>query len=66
MAEDDTDRKDEYEAERQAEIQDELERIGRDPEEVDEGDDDLGKQNAPRDDDAEPEPESEDGDEETS
>ncbi|AFZ73396.1 hypothetical protein [Natronobacterium gregoryi] len=48
MAEDDTDRVDEYEAERDAEIEDELERIGRDPDEVDAGDDDLGTQNAPR------------------
>lgn len=47
MAEDDTDRADEFEAEREAEIEDELERIGRDPDEVD-GGDDLGKQNAPR------------------
>ncbi len=48
MAEDDTDRADEYEAEREAEIEDELERIDRDPDEVDDGDDDLGTQNAPR------------------
>ncbi|GAB7020147.1 hypothetical protein [Halostagnicola bangensis] len=48
MAEDDTDRKDEYEAEREAEIEDELERIDRDPDEVDDGDDNLGTQNAPR------------------
>ncbi|MCU4973086.1 hypothetical protein OB955_10065 [Halobacteria archaeon AArc-m2/3/4] len=48
MAEDDTDRADEYEAEREAEIEDELERVDRDPEEVDEGDGDLGTQNAPR------------------
>lgn len=48
MAEDDTDRRDEREAEREAEIDDELERIDRDPDEVDDGDDDLGKQNAPR------------------
>ncbi|WP_255168156.1 hypothetical protein [Natrononativus amylolyticus] len=48
MAEDDTDRRDEHEAEREAEIEDELERIDRDPDEVDDGDDDLGKQNAPR------------------
>ncbi|USZ72725.1 hypothetical protein [Natronosalvus halobius] len=47
MAEDDTDRTDEYEAEREAEIEDELERIDRDPDEVDEGGD-LGKQSAPR------------------
>ncbi|WP_312908654.1 hypothetical protein [Natronosalvus caseinilyticus] len=47
MAEDDTDRSDEYVAEREAEIEDELERIDRDPEEVDEGSD-LGKQSAPR------------------
>src|SRR5699024_4784244 len=36
MAEDDTDRADELAAEREAEIVDELERIGRDPDEVDE------------------------------
>ncbi|QFU81242.1 hypothetical protein [Natronorubrum aibiense] len=47
MAEDDTDRADEYEAEREAEIEDELERIDRDPDTVDAGDD-LGTQNAPR------------------
>lgn len=47
MAEDDTDRSDEYEAEREAEIEDELERIDRDPDDVDEGGD-LGKQSAPR------------------
>lgn len=48
MAQDDTDRVDEREAERNAEIVEEMERIGRDPDEVDEGDDDLGTQNAPR------------------
>ncbi|THE63654.1 hypothetical protein D8Y22_17735 [Salinadaptatus halalkaliphilus] len=48
MAEDDTDRADEREAERAAEIGDELERIGRDPDEVDDGSADLGTQNAPR------------------
>lgn len=53
MAEDDTDRADELEAERQAEIEDELERIGRDPDETDDGDDALGTQNAPRSDDEE-------------
>ncbi|ELY25381.1 hypothetical protein C500_18226, partial [Natrialba magadii ATCC 43099] len=37
MAEDNTDRTDEYESERKAEIEDELERIDRDPDEVDEG-----------------------------
>ncbi|WP_255193156.1 hypothetical protein [Natronobeatus ordinarius] len=47
MAEDDTDRANELEAEREAKIEDELERIGRDPDEVDEGDD-FGTQNAPR------------------
>jgi hypothetical protein len=51
MAEDNTDREDEYEAEREAEIEDELERIDRDPDDVDAGDDDLGTQNAPRADD---------------
>lgn len=60
MAEDDTDRRDEYEAEREAEVEDELERIDRDPEEVDEGSDDLGTQNAPRSEtDEDPEEESE-------
>ena len=48
MAEDDTDRRDELEAERSAEIEDELERIDRDPDEVDDGDGSLGGQNAPR------------------
>ena len=48
MAEDDTDRADELEAEREAEVEDELERIGRDPDEIDDGDGDLGTQNAPR------------------
>ncbi|MDJ1431702.1 hypothetical protein [Halostagnicola sp. A-GB9-2] len=43
MAEDDTDRKDEYEAEREAEIEDELERVDRNPDEVDDGDDNLGQ-----------------------
>ena len=50
MAEDDTDRKDEYEAEREAEIEDEMERVDQDPDQVDAGDDGLGKQNAPRED----------------
>lgn len=50
MAEDDTDRADEYEAEREAEVEEELERVDRDPDEVDDGDDDLGTQNAPRED----------------
>lgn len=48
MAENDTDRADEQEAEHEAEIEEELERIGRDPDEIDAGDDDLGTQNAPR------------------
>lgn len=48
MAEDDSDRANEHEAEREAEINEELERIDRDPDEVDEGDDNLGTQNAPR------------------
>ncbi len=48
MAEDDSDRANEYEAEREAEIEEELERIDRDPDEVGEGGDDLGTQNAPR------------------
>ncbi len=55
MAEDDTDRTDEYEAEREAEIEDELERIDRDPDDVDEGDGALGTQNAPREDADDPE-----------
>ena len=46
MAQDDTDRTDE----REAEIPEELERVGRDPDAVDAGDDDLGTQNAPRED----------------
>lgn len=50
MAEDNSDRANEYEAEREAEIEDELERIDRDPEEIDEGDSTLGTQNAPRED----------------
>lgn len=48
MAEEDSDRKNEKQAEREAEVEEELERIDRDPDEVDEGDDDLGTQNAPR------------------
>ncbi|MFC3957993.1 hypothetical protein [Halovivax cerinus] len=48
MAEDDTDRRDELEAERTAEIEDELERIDRDPDEVNDGDDALGGQSALR------------------
>ena len=48
MAEDDTDRADELEAEREAEIEAELERIGRDPDAVDDGDGSLGTQSAPR------------------
>jgi len=51
MAEDDTDRRDELEAERTAETEDELERVGRDPDDTDEGDDALGGQSAPRRDD---------------
>ncbi|MFP8956293.1 hypothetical protein ACLI4Y_06160 [Natrialbaceae archaeon A-CW3] len=47
MAEDDTDRVDEYEAERTAEIEDELERIGRDPAETD-ADGSVGSQSSPR------------------
>ncbi|QLG48164.1 hypothetical protein [Natrinema halophilum] len=50
MAEDDADRANEHEAERQAEVNEELERIDCDPDEVDDGDDDLGTQNAPRED----------------
>ena len=53
MAEDDTDRVDEHEAEREAEIEDELDRIDRDPDEVDDGDANLGTQNAPREDEEE-------------
>ncbi|GAB3029454.1 hypothetical protein [Natronobiforma cellulositropha] len=48
MADDDTDRADEHAAELEAEIDEELERIGRDPDEVDDGEDALGTQNAPR------------------
>ncbi len=47
MAEENTDRADEYEAELEAEINAELERIGQDPDRVDEGSDQLGTQNAP-------------------
>ena len=47
MAADDTDRADEHEAERNDEIEDELERIDRDPDEAD-ADGDLGKQRTPR------------------
>ena len=47
MAEDDADRANEYEAEREAEIEDELERVDQDPDQVDAGGD-LGTQNAPR------------------
>ncbi|ARS89112.1 hypothetical protein [Natrarchaeobaculum aegyptiacum] len=50
MAEDDADRANEVEAEREAEIGEELERIDRDRDEVSEGDSDLGTQNAPRED----------------
>ncbi len=53
MAEDDADRANEYEAEREAEIEDELERVDQDPDQVDAGDDDLGTQNAPREEEAE-------------
>ncbi len=48
MAEVDTDRADELDSERRAEIEDELERIDRDPDEVDEGDSAVGGQSAPR------------------
>ncbi|ELY95808.1 hypothetical protein [Natrialba taiwanensis] len=51
MAEDDTDRADEYESEREAEIEDELERIDRDPDEADDGSSEVGSQSAPRRDD---------------
>lgn len=50
MAEDNTDRADEHEAEREAAVEEELERIDRGPEEVDDGDAALGTQNAPRED----------------
>ncbi|WP_121741060.1 hypothetical protein [Natronorubrum halophilum] len=50
MAEDDADRANEYEAEREAEIEDELERVDQDPDQVDDGSGDLGTQNAPRED----------------
>lgn len=49
MAEDYTDREDEYEAEREAEIEEELERVDQESAQA-EGDDDLGTQNAPRED----------------
>ncbi|ELY98237.1 hypothetical protein C482_11982 [Natrialba chahannaoensis JCM 10990] len=48
MAEDNTDRANEYESERKAEIEDELERIDRDPDEINEGSTDVGSQSAPR------------------
>ena len=48
MAEGDTDPADDLEAEREAEIKEELDRIDRDPDETDDGDDSLGTQNAPR------------------
>lgn len=46
MAEDDRDRAREAEAEREAEIASEMERIGRNPEQVSEGSDSLGTQSA--------------------
>lgn len=54
MAEDDTDRADEYEAEREAEVEEELERVDREDDATDDGDDDLGTQNAPRSDGEQP------------
>ena len=60
MGEDDTDRASEYEAERTAEIEDELERIGRDPDETDAGGF-VGSQSSPRrDENTEPEARSDD------
>lgn len=47
MAEDDQDRTQEKQAELEAEINSELERVGKDPDEVDDGSDNLGTQSAP-------------------
>lgn len=47
MAEDDKDRANETEAEREAEITAEMERVGQDPDQVQEGSENLGTQNAP-------------------
>lgn len=47
MAKDDQDRANEMEAEREAEINAEMERVGQDPEQVSEGSESLGTQNAP-------------------
>lgn len=46
MAEDDQDRASEIEAERRAEIESEMERVGQDPDQVDAGDGSLGTQSA--------------------
>ncbi|WP_254863765.1 hypothetical protein [Halovivax gelatinilyticus] len=48
MAEDNSDRANEMEAERRAEVEDELERIDRDPAEADADDEAVGSQSAPR------------------
>lgn len=47
MAEDDQDRTREAEAEREAEIESEMERVGQDPDQVDDGSENLGGQSAP-------------------
>ena len=47
MAKDDEDRANEMEAEREAEIEAEMERVGQNPEQVDDGTDSLGTQSAP-------------------
>lgn len=47
MVEDDRDRASETEAERAAEIESELERVGENPEQVDDGSETLGSQSAP-------------------
>jgi hypothetical protein len=47
MAEDGVDRERELEEEREAEIASELRRVGEDPDEVGEGEESLGTQNAP-------------------
>lgn len=46
MAEDDNDRANEAAAEREAEIESEMKRVGQDPDQVSEGSDSLGTQNA--------------------
>lgn len=46
MAEDDQDRANEMEAEREAEINSEMERVDQDPDQVQEGSENLGRQSA--------------------